>query len=79
MLRKSLLDLLLVCRKIKVAYGAASYELNDYDDGSYADFRLIRIESVSKLAILTQGFEVSIFSDEGQTIVRIYENYQEEY
>ena len=79
MIRESLQALLLVCRKIQVAYGAASYELHDYEEGSFADFRVMRIKSVGELADLTKDFQVSVFADEGHTIIRVYENYSEVY
>lgn len=78
MIRQSLQDLILACMRIKKAYTATSYELHDYDDGDYADFRLLKVNSIEELANLTKGHQVSIFADNGQTIVRIYENYQGE-
>lgn len=76
MIRQSLLDLLLVCRKIKTAYQVPSYELHDYDDYGYAEFRVGKITSIKLLADLSEGFEVSIFAESDATIIRIYENYQ---
>lgn len=64
--------------KVKAAYTAKSYELHDYEDGSFADFRLMEVDSIEELANLTKGHKVSIFADKGQAIVRIYENYQGE-
>lgn len=75
MLRESLQALIMECRKIKVAYQVPCYELEDYDDGCIATFRLRKVDSVSKLAILTQGFDVRIYADNGLVILTVYENY----
>lgn len=76
MIRQSLQDLILACRQIKEAYTAPSYELHDYDDGCFADFRVMKVDSIEELANLTKGHKVSIFAEMGSTIIRIYENYQ---
>lgn len=76
MLRESLQALIEECRKIKVAYQVPSYELEDYDDGSIATFRFRKVDSLSKLAILTQGFDVRIYADNDLIFLKIYENYQ---
>lgn len=75
MIRKSLIDLLEVSRSVKVAYNAISYEVYDYEDGSYTEFRLQKVHGVDKLAKLTKGFDVNIYTSDGFVIVRIYENY----
>lgn len=78
MLRKSLLGLIEVSRSTKVALSVASYEVHDYEDSSYTELRLNKVVDVAKLARLTKGFEVNIYADSGQIIIRIHENYQQD-
>lgn len=78
MIRNSLLDLIEVSSSIKVAFNASCYEVHYYEDGSYTEIRLNKITSVEKLANLSKGFEVGIFTESGQIIIRVYENNQGE-
>lgn len=61
-----------------MAFNAPCYEVHDYEDGSYTEIRLNKLTSVEKLANLSKGFEVRIFAESGQIIIRVHENYQGE-
>lgn len=78
MLRESLQSLIEECRKIKVAFQSSGYELHDYEDGAFADFRLQSINNLASLANMTKGFEVRIYANDDKLVLRIFENYTEE-
>lgn len=60
---------------IKVFFGLASYELNHYDDGSFADFRVIKVVDLPKLIELARGLELKFFREEHYIIVRLMERF----
>lgn len=76
-MRQSLIDLIEVAFDVKVYFGVSSYELHQYDDGSYVDFLVQKIPDVKRLLSLAMGLDVRILHDERGIIVRLSENYEE--
>lgn len=78
MLRESLQAFIEECGKVKEAFQASGYKLYDFDDGYFAEFRVQAITDIALIANLTNGYDVRIYAEEGQVMVRIYENYNGE-
>lgn len=76
-MRQSLIDLIEVAFDVKVYFGVSSYELHQYDDGSYVDFLVQKIPDVKRLLSLANGLDMRILYDERGIIVRLSENYVE--
>lgn len=70
---KSLAELIDTAYKVKVYFGVSSYELNQYDDGSFIDFKVNRIVDVHALLRITGGLGIKLFCDNGWLIVRLFE------
>lgn len=58
---------------IKVFFCLGSYELHQYDDGSFADFIVEKVVDLKTLIRLAGGLELKFFAREGQVIVRLFE------
>lgn len=74
---KSLSNLIDVAFDVKVYFEVGSYELHQYDDGSYVDFHVQKISDVKRLLSLANGLDMRILYDERGIIVRLFENYEE--
>ena len=62
---------------IKVFFAVGSYELNHYADGSFADFRVRKVENLPKLMELADGLELKFFHEETCIVVRLMERFSE--
>ena len=62
---------------IKVFFELGSYELNHYEDGSFADFRVRKVVDLPKLIELADGLELKFFHEEHYIIVRLMERFSE--
>lgn len=62
---------------IKVFFQLGSYELNHYQDGSFADFRVRKVVDLPKLIELADGLELKFFHEENYIIVRLMERFSE--
>ena len=62
---------------IKVFFQLGSYELNHYQDGSFADFRVRKVVDLPKLIELADGLELKFFHEEQYIIVRLMERFSE--
>ena len=62
---------------IKVFFALGSYELNHYQDGSFADFRVRKVVDLPKLIELADGLELKFFHEENYIIVRLMERFSE--
>lgn len=71
----SLIDFIDRCFQVKCYLNASSYELHQFDDGSYADFRVQYIGNLEKLASKTRGFDTKILASGDFIIIRIFENF----
>lgn len=75
---KTLAELIDRAYDIKVHFGISSYELNVYEDGSFADFRVPKILDLPALMRLAGGLELKLYPGENWIIVRLFErdNYE---
>lgn len=58
---------------IKVYFSRDSYELHQYEDGSYVDFHVQKVVDLPTLQRLAGGLEIKFFSGDGYMIVRLFE------
>lgn len=70
---KTLAELIDKAYGIKVFFQVGSYELNHYDDGSFADFKVSKVVDLPKLIELAGGLELKFFHDENYLVVRLFE------
>ena len=76
-MRKSLSEFIETCFDIKVYLAVSSYELHDYEDGGYADFKVNKINDPKKLSRIIGNHEYRILADDGFIRVRVFENFEE--
>lgn len=76
-MRKSLSTFIETCFDIKVFLAVGSYELHDYEDGDYADFKVNKIKDPKTLSRIIGNHEYQILADDGFLRVRVFENYEE--
>lgn len=62
---------------VKVFFQESSYELHHYDDGSYVDFKVKKINDTRTLCRLVQNLEFRLFEQDGYIIIRIFEDFRE--
>lgn len=75
---KSFQELLERAFDIKVLFMLSSYELHHYEDGSYVDFHVQKVVCLPTLIKLAGSLELKFFHGDGDMIVRLYEDYNEE-
>lgn len=76
-MRKSFEELIERAFDIKVYFCVSSYEMFQYEDGSYVDFRVQKVVDLPTLIRLAGPLELKFFYGDGYMIVRLFENYQE--
>ena len=62
---------------IKVFFKVGSYEVNQYEDGSFIDFHVPKVVGLPTLIRLAGPLELAFYNGEGYMIVRLFENYTE--
>lgn len=72
---KTLQELIERSFDLKVYFQLSSYELHQYEDGSYSDFHVQKILDLTTLVNLAGGLELKIFHDSTSVIVRLFERY----
>jgi hypothetical protein len=76
-MRSSMSDFLERCVDIETALGVSNFNLYWFESGSYADFRVTKINDPRAIDRSSGGLEFRIFAEDGYIILRIFENYQE--
>ena len=71
---KTLEKLINTCYDIKVFLEVSSYELHQYDDGSYADFKAAKVTDPRTLLIIAGSHQVRLFADGDYIIIRVFES-----
>ena len=72
---KTLAELIDRAYDIKVFFAVGSFELNHYEDGSFADFRVRKVVDLPRLIKLADGLELKFFHEENFIIIRLFERY----
>lgn len=75
-MRTSLATFIETCFDIKVYLAVGSYELHDYEDGDYADFKVNKINDPKTLSRIVGNHDYRILADDGFLRVRVFENYE---
>jgi len=70
----TLSNLIDTCYKIKVFLKVSSYELHQYEDGSYADFKVRNLNDPRSLLITAGSHLVKLFAEGDDIIVRVFES-----
>lgn len=70
---KTLTELIDRAYDIKVYFSLGSYELHQYDDGSFVDFHVQKVVDLPTLQRLAGDLELKFFSGDGYMIVRLFE------
>lgn len=70
----SLSNLIDTCFKIKVFLKVSSYELHQYEDGSYAYFKVRQITDLGTLLRIAVSHQVTLFADGDNITIAIYES-----
>ena len=71
---KTLEKLIDTCYDIKVFLGVSSYELHQYEDGSYADFKVIKVADPRTLLNIAGTHQVRLFAEGDNIIIRVFES-----
>lgn len=77
-MRKSLEEFIDTCLKIKCLLQTSSYELHQYDDGSYSDFHVPEIKYPKAINKAIGTLRYRIFQDEHGIVIRVFENFSED-
>lgn len=70
---KTLQELIERSFDLKVYFQLSSYELHQYEDGSYSDFHVQKVIDLPGLVHLAGGLELKFFHDTTSMIVRLFE------
>lgn len=70
---KTLAELIDRSFKIKCFFQVPSYQLHQYEDGSYSDFHIDKLADLPTLLKLAGGLNIKIFHDTNYIIVRLFE------
>lgn len=70
---KTLEELIDTAYSIKVYFSLSSYELYQYEDGSFVDFHVRKIVDLPTLIKLAHGLELRFFAEENAITVRLFE------
>lgn len=76
-MRSSMSDFLEKCVDIKTALSVSNFNLYWFEDGSYADFRVAKINNPRGIERVSGGLDYRIFAEDNYLILRVFENYQE--
>lgn len=71
---KTLENLIDTCYNLKVFLTCSSYELHQYDDGSFADFKVTKVADPRTLLIKAGSHQVRLFADGDYIIIRVFES-----
>ena len=65
------------CHDIKIFLKVGSYEMHDYDDGCYADFKVKSIKDPNSLNGIIAPLEYYILSEGDMVVIRVFEDFKE--
>mgnify|MGYP003289336153 CR=1 FL=1 len=70
---KTLSELIDNAYKIKVALKLSSYQLYQYEDGSYVDFKTTIVHDPKLILKLAGGLGVKFLADDSYLVIRMFE------
>lgn len=62
---------------VNVFCAECSYELYHYDDGSYVDIKVKKINDLPTLCRIVKDLEFRLFEKDGYIVIRIFEDFRE--
>lgn len=62
------------CYNIKVFLAVTHYELHQFEDGSFADFKVNTLSDPRSLLIKAGSHQVRLFADGDNIIIRVFES-----
>lgn len=71
---KTLENLIDTLYRIKVFLAVSSYVLHQYEDGSFADFKVAKVNDPRTLLKIAGGHRVILLTDGENIIIRVFEN-----
>ena len=71
--KETLIELIERAYGIKVYFNLGSYEMHQYEDGSFADFHVQKVVDLPALQRLAGELELKFFAGDGYLIVRLFE------
>lgn len=69
----TLSELIDIAYRVKVFLSLGSYELHQYEDGSFVDFHVKKITDINGLLKAASGLEVRFFAEENFITIRLFE------
>ena len=73
----SFITFIKTCTDINKYIGVSPFELNLYESGSYADFKVSAINDPTTLLRLMNGHSCRFIAGDGYVIVRVFEDIKE--
>lgn len=73
---KTLSELIDRAYDIKVALRLSSYQLYQYEDGSYIDFRTTLVNDPKLIFELAGGLNIKLLADGSYLIIRLFERFE---
>lgn len=73
----SMQELINIAFDVNVFFGLSSYVLHHYEDGSFVDFHVRKIDDPVELLRLCQGLDVRMYAEENYITVRLCERFCE--
>lgn len=76
-MRNSMIQLIDTAYDVKVFCAEGSYELHHYDDGSYVDIKVKKINDPRTLCRLVNNLDFRLIEQDGNILIRIFEDFRE--
>ena len=70
---KQLADLIDTAFNVKVFFQLESYELHQYEDGSFVDFHVRKVVDLRALIKVANGHELKFYGGDCEIMVRLFE------
>lgn len=72
-----MIDLIERSYDLKINLQIGSYELHHYDDGSFSDFHVPKINNPKEINKIIGPLTYKILQDERGIVIRVYEDFKE--
>lgn len=76
-MRQSMVELIDRSFDLKINLGIGSYELHHYDDGSFTDFHVPKINDPKEVNKILGPLTYKILQDERGIVIRVFEDFKE--
>ena len=76
-MRRTMETLMDTCYDVKIHLQVGSFEVHYYEDGSYVDFKVNKIQAPKTLNRIIGNLEYRMLQMEGWIVIRVFEDYCE--